>query len=115
MSKTRARASSRVELIRTYGVRDELEIPAFACSLHPQHACWAWSGRSSKVVIRTMGSADADADPSNAQGPLGGESSVMHGGKGKFGLDLQFVSVLRDLSSLIPPGIGILNGNHTIL
>ncbi|KGB79993.1 hypothetical protein CNBG_5749 [Cryptococcus deuterogattii R265] len=78
------------------------EIPAFACSLHPQHACWAWSGRSSKVVIRTMVSADADADadadPSSAQGPLGGESSVMHGGKGKFGLDLQFSPDGRSLA-----------------
>lgn len=77
----------------------KLEIPAFACALHPQHACWAWSGRTSKVVIRTMGSddadADADADPSSTQGqgPLGGESSVMQGGKGKFGLDLQFESI----------------------
>lgn len=38
---------------------------------------------------------DADADSSSTQGPgpLGGESSVMQGGKGKFGLDLQFVSI----------------------
>lgn len=85
--------------LRADTLRDELEIPAFTCALHPQHACWAWSGRTSKVVIRTMGSddvdVDADADSSSTQGPgpLGGESSVMQGGKGKFGLDLQFVSI----------------------
>lgn len=85
--------------LRADTLRDELEIPAFTCALHPQYACWAWSGRTSKVVIRTMGSVDddvdADADPSSTQGPgpLGGESSVMQGGKGKFGLDLQFVSI----------------------
>lgn len=33
-----------------------------------------------------------DADPTT-QGPLGGESSIMDGGKGKFGMDLQFVSI----------------------
>lgn len=85
--------------LRADTLRDELEIPAFTCALHPQYACWAWSGRTSKVVIRTMGSddvdADADADSSSTQGPgpLGGESGVMQGGKGKFGLDLQFVSI----------------------
>lgn len=85
--------------LRADTLRDELEIPAFTCALHPQRACWAWSGRTSKVVIRTMGSddvdVDADADSSSTQGPgpLGGESSVMQGGKGKFGLDLQFVSI----------------------
>lgn len=42
-----------------------------------------------------MGSdeADAEADPGSTEGPLGGESSVMQGGKGKFGLDLQFVRI----------------------
>lgn len=42
-----------------------------------------------------MGSdeAEADADPGSTEGPLGGESSVMQGGKGKFGLDLQFVRI----------------------
>ncbi|OWZ45814.1 hypothetical protein C349_02482 [Cryptococcus neoformans var. grubii Br795] len=71
------------------------EIPAFACSLHPQSSCWAWSGRSSKVVIRTMISDDADP---TTQGPLGGESSIMDGGKGKFGMDLQFSPDGRSLA-----------------
>ena len=60
--------------------------------------CWAWSGRSSKVAIRSI-SDEAEEEGINGhqegsvgRGALGGDGKVIDTGKGKFGMDLQFVS-----------------------
>lgn len=76
------------------------ELPAYACALHPSLACWAWSGRSSKLAIRPLSqSSDTDGGETNGhvegsvgRGTLGAEGTVIETGKGKFGMDLKFVS-----------------------
>ena len=62
-------------------------------------ACWAWSGRSSKLAIRSIESSDIDNEPiangsGIGKGPLGGEGKVIDTGKGKFGMDVRFVSCI---------------------
>ena len=81
-------------------MRDGAELPAYACAIHPKLACWAWSGRSSRLAIRQM--SDVEPEPSAngngngessvGRGPLGGEGKVVETGKGKFGMDVKFVS-----------------------
>lgn len=77
----------------------QTELPAYTGALHPQDRCWAWSGRSSKIAIRHM--QQDTGDDSQDQGLLSGEGTVIEAGKGKFGMDLQFVSALTR-SSLTP-------------
>lgn len=74
-------------------------LPAYACALHPTMACWAWSGRSSKLAIRQISTPSAGESSTNGyangqvgKGPLGGEGKVIETGKGKFGMDVKFVS-----------------------
>jgi WD repeat-containing protein 61 len=73
-----------------------LELAAYTSALHPNLECWAWSGRSSKLAIRTMSDTSSSESSSNGEGSsrgaLGGEGKVIDTGKGKFGMDLQFVS-----------------------
>jgi hypothetical protein len=80
-------------------------LPAYACALHPSMACWAWSGRSSKLAIRSISSetessaapnenGDGESSGSVGHGLLGGGSTkIIDTGKGKFGMDLKFVGV----------------------
>jgi len=69
------------------------ELPAYTGALHPQDKCWAWSGRSSKIAIRSIDSdAGGEAEVASDRGPLGGQGKLVDAGKGKFGMDLQFVS-----------------------
>lgn len=56
-----------------------------------------------------------DADPGSTEGPLGGESSVMQGGKGKFGLDLQFVRIPEPFRFCPLVWFGILMVYHPIV
>lgn len=79
------------------------ELPAFSAAIHPTQACWAYSGRSSKLAIRPIASIetsseDAESSTANAngtaavgKGSLGGEGKVVIAGKGKFGMDVKFV------------------------
>ncbi|WVQ82635.1 hypothetical protein IAT38_004767 [Cryptococcus sp. DSM 104549] len=81
----------------------EHALPAFACALHPKKSCWAWSGRSSKVAIRSIDAnslAEAlDAEGEGAdQGPLDGEGKTVDSGKGRYGMDLQFSPDGRSLA-----------------
>jgi WD repeat-containing protein 61 len=64
-------------------------------------ACWAWSGRSSKVAIRSIPetseasneNGNGESSGSIGHGPLGGGiGKVIETGKGKFGMDIKFVS-----------------------
>lgn len=82
---------------------DCTEVGAYACALHPEATSYAWSGRSSKVVIRSLspvddsangyGAADEEGAPAQiGAGPLSGESTVVEAGKGKFGMALKYVS-----------------------
>jgi WD repeat-containing protein 61 len=86
-------------LLRAKGVGDKPrsslmpELPAYSGALHPQESCWAWSGRSSRVDIRSIGGDPGDQeDGQTGRGPLGGEGGIVETGKGRFGMDLQFVS-----------------------
>lgn len=78
-----------------------IELPAYSGALHPQGKCWAWSGRSSKVAIRSIDTdvssqeGSGEASTSIGRGVLGGTGKLIDTGKGKFGMDLQFVSFLR--------------------
>ncbi len=76
-----------------------IELPAYACALHPTMACWAWSGRSSRIAIRQISTPSEGKSSTNGlvhervgRGPLGGEGKVVETGKGKFGMDVKFVS-----------------------
>ncbi|WVW81637.1 hypothetical protein I302_103632 [Kwoniella bestiolae CBS 10118] len=88
----------RVETGREVVGEGEKELPAFTSAIHPQQKCWAWSGRSSKVAIRSIDqdliSAESqegvNGDSSNKKGGLGGDGKVVDTGKGKFGMDVQF-------------------------
>lgn len=78
-------------------------LPAFAGALHPNLDCWAWSGRSSKVAIRSFDKPSTEAESAGddqgiaGKGGLGGSGKVIDTGKGKFGMDLQFVSARRGM------------------
>jgi hypothetical protein len=72
--------------------------------LHPEGTSYAWSGRSSKVIIRSMGAMDdavngTDVDMGEGKetavgsGPLSAEGAVVEAGKGKFGMALEYVSL----------------------
>ncbi|KAK8844633.1 hypothetical protein IAR55_006480 [Kwoniella newhampshirensis] len=67
-----------------------------------EHACWAWSGRSSKVAIRSIADSDEahfDGDSqASSRGVLGGEGRVVDAGKGRFGMDLKFSPDGRSLA-----------------
>ena len=60
-------------------------------------ACWAWSGRSSRLAIRQI-SAEGESSTNGqdeghvGRGLLGGQGKVVDTGKGKFGMDVKFVS-----------------------
>lgn len=84
---------------------DPTEIPAYACALHPSSSAYAYCGRSSKIIVKTIssdslnGGSNEDDDEGNEQngvsvgaGPLGGEGKVVDTGKGKFAMDINFVS-----------------------
>lgn len=84
---------------------DITEIPAYACALHPSSSAYAYCGRSSKIIVKTISSDslngfsienDEDGDEPNGAavgaGPLGGEGKVVDTGKGKFAMDINFVS-----------------------
>lgn len=91
-----------------------VELPAYACALHPTMACWAWSGRSSKLAIRQISapsegetSATGYADGHVGRGPLVGEGKVVETGKGKFGMDVRFVSISLPRIPSEPVKVGI--------
>ncbi|WWD22815.1 hypothetical protein CI109_107309 [Kwoniella shandongensis] len=67
-----------------------------------EHACWAWSGRSSRLAIRPMAnSTEPESNGSgegSGRGVLGGEGKVIDTGKGKFGMDLKFSPDGRSLA-----------------
>lgn len=75
-------------------------VPAFTAALHPEMKCWAWSGRSSKLAIRTIESdetsetTNGQAEGSQSQGRLAGGGKIVDTAKGRFGMDVQFVSNL---------------------
>ena len=57
-------------------------------------ACWAWSGRASKLAIRPISgesSTNGQAEGKVGRGILGGDGKVIQTGKGKFGMDIKFV------------------------
>ena len=65
-------------------------------------ACWAWSGRSSRLAIRQIStegesSTNGQAEGHVGRGLLGGEGKVVDTGKGKFGMDVKFVSQFHEL------------------
>jgi hypothetical protein len=80
------------------------ELPGYAAAIHPNGECWAWSGRSSKLGIRritdlTPGHEDSEAHGNGngngiGRGALAGTGAVVDTGKGKFGMDVKFVSLL---------------------
>jgi WD repeat-containing protein 61 len=87
----------------------QVELPAFSAAIHPNQACWAYSGRSSKLAIRPIStiepststegesSTSVNGNGSGAavgRGPLGGEGKVVNTGKGKFGMDVKFVRTI---------------------
>ncbi|WVR03408.1 hypothetical protein IAU60_000399 [Kwoniella sp. DSM 27419] len=88
----------RVETGREAAAEGGNELPAFASAIHPESKAWAWSGRSSKLSIRSIPSDQAGSTSANGEtngegsrrGLLGGEGKVVDTGKGKFGMDVQF-------------------------
>lgn len=93
---------------------DGAEIPAFACALHPQSSAYAWAGRSSKIGIRSIvpdslgdqetqdGEANGNGLSSSeavGKGPLGGEGKIVDTGKGKFVMDMKYVSFFSHYDS----------------
>lgn len=83
-----------------------IELAGYAAAIHPQAACWAWSGRSSKLGIRQIpgalatengesvtanGNGNENGDEAAGRGALAGEGKVVDTGKGKFGMDVKFV------------------------
>nr|XP_031859914.1 uncharacterized protein CI109_004763 [Kwoniella shandongensis]KAA5526986.1 hypothetical protein CI109_004763 [Kwoniella shandongensis] len=93
---------AKVETGREKAVEGEHELPAFSSALHPESACWAWSGRSSRLAIRPMAnSTEPESNGSgegSGRGVLGGEGKVIDTGKGKFGMDLKFSPDGRSLA-----------------
>lgn len=95
---------------------DQPEIPAFACALHPSNSAWAYCGRSSKIVVRpissdaieslgTQNGEEEDMEPAKTgKGPLGGEGQVVDSGKGKFAMDVKFVSFQVTLHQVLKTG-----------
>ncbi|ORX34965.1 WD40-repeat-containing domain protein [Kockovaella imperatae] len=75
-------------------VDGDRELPAFSCAVHPSMKCWAWSGRSSKIAMRSISQADHAESSTNGDGVgrslLSGETKLVETGKGKFGMDLKF-------------------------
>ncbi|WVF66299.1 hypothetical protein IAT40_001039 [Kwoniella sp. CBS 6097] len=94
----------RVETGREKAAEGENELPAYAAAIHPTSQCWAWSGRSSKLAIRSISqSQDASTSGSDSEGSsrgaLGGdEGKVVDTGRGKFGMDVQFSPDGRSLA-----------------
>ncbi|OCF43764.1 hypothetical protein I317_02368 [Kwoniella heveanensis CBS 569] len=97
----------RVETGREKVAEGQSELPAFAAAIHPTSQCWAWSGRSSKLAIRSIyqdgpsvsASASAGEDSEgSSRGLLGGEGKVIDTGRGKFGMDVQFSPDGRSLA-----------------
>ncbi|WRT63508.1 uncharacterized protein IL334_000413 [Kwoniella shivajii] len=84
----------KVETGREKAGEGEKELPAFTSAIHPEEKCWAWSGRSSKLAIRSIESiaeVNGNGESSGSgRGVLGGAGKVIDTGKGKFGMDLQF-------------------------
>jgi WD repeat-containing protein 61 len=84
---------------------DLVEIPAYACAIHPSGSSWAYCGRSSKIVVRpiaadalhTNGTANGDTMQEETDtvgnGPLGGGGRVVDTGKGKYVMDIKYVSL----------------------
>lgn len=80
------------------------ELPGYAAAIHPSEECWAWSGRSSKLGIRRItdlasghedGETNGNANGNGiGRGALAGTGAVVDTGKGKFGMDVKFVSCL---------------------
>lgn len=81
------------------------ELAAYAAAIHPTAACWAWTGRGSKLAIRSIDTAaleaadaetqDEDGEQATQAGPsnaLSGSGSVVDTVKGKFGMAVEFVS-----------------------
>jgi WD repeat-containing protein 61 len=75
------------------------ELPGYAGAIHPEGKCWAWSGRSSKLGIRQIsslgaknGNGNGESNGEASRGPLAGTGKVVDTGKGKFGMDVKFVS-----------------------
>jgi hypothetical protein len=72
------------------------ELAGYTSAIHPEGSCWAWSGRSSKLGIRQVSSGlsneNGETNGEAGRGPLGGAGKVVDTGKGKFGMDVKFVS-----------------------
>ncbi|WVQ93920.1 hypothetical protein IAU59_000998 [Kwoniella sp. CBS 9459] len=97
----------RIETGREKAAEGENEIPAYAAALHPSSQCWAWSGRSSKLAIRSISQdaagsssagAGAESEGNSSRGLLGGVGKVVDTGRGKFGMDVQFSPDGRSLA-----------------
>ena len=63
--------------------------------------CWAWSGRASRLALRSISEEANGESSSNGEGVgrglLGGQGKLIETGKGKFGMDIQFVGLhVRD-------------------
>jgi len=61
--------------------------------------CWAWSGRASNVAIRSIEEgekeeANGHSSETIGKGVLGGAGKLVDTGKGKFGMDIKFVSAV---------------------
>lgn len=67
------------------------ELPAYAAALHPSSSAFAWSGRGSRLAIRSL---DLGADDESGAGILSGAGSVVDLVKGRFGMDVQYVRYL---------------------
>ncbi|OCF71338.1 hypothetical protein I204_07965 [Kwoniella mangroviensis CBS 8886] len=84
----------KVETGREVVGEGEKELPAFTSAIHPQNKCWAWSGRSSKLAIRSIDQLSPQegegVNGNTTRGGLGGNGKIVDTGKGKFGMDLQF-------------------------
>ena len=84
---------------------DQLALPAFACAVHPQMSCWAWSGRTSKLGMRQIPQEALSAgeqpnghengESSGVANPLAGEAKGIDTVKGKFGMDVKFVRLAK--------------------
>jgi hypothetical protein len=75
---------------------DITELPGYAGAIHPEGKCWAWSGRSSKLGIRqitqSLSNENGETNGEAGRGALAGSGKVVDTGKGKFGMDVKFVS-----------------------